>query len=115
MRVCSSVQSDAPSYAFGAGLSSLLWDSLSLRLQPERRQSYHLTAFTKSVPSDTIPPVHCLPPGSVSEDKNDRSMWLTTHLLLLLKLGMSGALSPFHLFAFIAYIGTNLPGLRLSP
>jgi hypothetical protein len=116
MRVFSYVKSDSPSYFWGwLFFPALQLGSLSARLQLGRRQSYHLTAFTKSVLPHTVPPIQWLPLGSVFANKNGQGVWLTTHLHLLLRLGMSGALPPFLLFAFIAYIGTSVPGWLLSP
>jgi len=57
-----------------------------------------------------MPPIQWLPLGSVLGDKNGQGVFLTTHLHLLLRLGMSGPLPSFHLFAFVANLGTNLPG-----
>jgi len=111
MRVFSYVISDAPSYPWGwLFFPALGLDSLSTTLQLGRRQSYHLTVFTKSVLPHTVPTIQWLPLGSVFADKNSQGLWLTTHLHLLLRLGMNGALPPFHLIVFIAYIGTSLPG-----
>jgi hypothetical protein len=96
----------------GAGFSSLTWDATQFRQGPNWGV---FTVFTKSVLPHTVSPIQWLPLASVFADKNGQVLWLTNHLHPLLRLGMSGALPPFYLFAFIAHIGTSLPGWLLSP
>jgi hypothetical protein len=117
MQVFCYVKSDSPSCPWGwLYFPTLRLCLLSARLQLGKRQSYyHLTVFTKSVLLHTVPPIQWLPLGSAFADKNCQGVWLTTHLHLLVRLGMSGAVPPILLFAFIAYIGTSLPGWVLSP